>query len=95
MTLDYSKERNAYFQLADRKDGKGYRVVGITIGIVDKAQIKSLGTGTAMGGDSMGGMPGMGSNGMGARMGGGKAGMGAAPAMGGGRGKMGGGAAAF
>jgi len=102
MTLDYSKERNAYFQLADRKDGKGYRVVGITIGIVDKAQIKSLGPA----GSAMGNPAGMGGSGiamgssMGARMGGGKgpafggSGMGA-PAAGGGRGKMGGGAAAF
>jgi len=32
-TLDYSKSANVAFQLADRSDGKGLRVVGITVAL--------------------------------------------------------------
>lgn len=32
-TLDYSKRAHVAFQLADRRDGKGLRVVGITVGL--------------------------------------------------------------
>jgi hypothetical protein len=39
MTLDYSKSKNVAFQLLDRHDGRGYRVVGITVGLTDKADI--------------------------------------------------------
>jgi hypothetical protein len=63
MTMDFSKERQAAFQLADLKDGRGYRVVGITVGVADNNVIHSIGA-PAGGGmmDGMGGgMPGMGS----------------------------------
>jgi hypothetical protein len=39
MELNYAKKANATFQLVDRHDGKGYRVVGITIGITHRADI--------------------------------------------------------
>jgi hypothetical protein len=39
MTLDYSKSKNVAFQLLDRHDGRGYRVVGITVGLTDKSDI--------------------------------------------------------
>jgi len=39
MTLDYSKEKNVAFQLLDRHNGLGYRVVGITVGLTDKSEI--------------------------------------------------------
>ncbi len=39
MTLDYGKEKNVAFQLLDRHDGRGYRVVGITVGLTDKRDI--------------------------------------------------------
>jgi hypothetical protein len=39
MTLDYSKEKNVAFQLLDRHNGQGYRVVGITVGLTDKKNI--------------------------------------------------------
>jgi hypothetical protein len=39
MTLDYSKSKNVAFQLLDRHDGRGFRVVGITVGLTDKSNI--------------------------------------------------------
>jgi len=34
-TLDYSKRANVAFQLADRRDGKGLRVVGIIVALTE------------------------------------------------------------
>jgi hypothetical protein len=79
MTVDYTKEHQAAFQLADTKDGHGYRVVGITVGVADNNVIHSIGA--PAGGGMMGGSMGMGSGsgsmmqqmmGGGARRGGGK-----------------------
>jgi len=58
MTVDYTKEHQAAFQLADTKDGHGYRVVGITVGVADNNVIHSIGA--PAGGGMMGGPMGMG-----------------------------------
>lgn len=62
MTLDYSQKYHVAFQLTDRKDGKGYRVVGITVALTELGDIPgrplgapAFGSGAPMGG--MGGAP--------------------------------------
>ncbi len=88
MTLDYSKDRNVLFQFEGKGD-KNYKVVGITVGITDRAQIRDFGgpalkSGTAGAGMGMGGP-------MGGKMGG--MGMSGGPMGGKRRGGGGGGAA--
>lgn len=75
MTLDYSQKYHVAFQLTDRKDGKGYRVVGITVALTELGDIPgrplgapAFGAGAPMGGPGMMGGP------MGGGFGGGKAG---------------------
>jgi hypothetical protein len=55
MTLDYSKDHHCAFQLADIKNGKGYRVVGITVAITEKNDLGGSMQGMGMGGGMMGG----------------------------------------
>lgn len=65
MALDYSKDHHVAYQLADR--GKGYRVIGITVGITELNQLQDLAPGvdfgnaraTGMMGTPMGGPMGM------------------------------------
>jgi hypothetical protein len=83
MTLDYSKDHHVAFQLADR--GKGFKVVGITVGITELNQLQMLSPGTDFSGarragGSMGGMMG---GPMGGMSGGGGGPMGGAMSSGG------------
>jgi hypothetical protein len=58
MTLDYSKDYHCAFQLADLKNGKGYRVVGITVAITEKNDLGGAMQGMSFGGPMGGGMGG-------------------------------------
>lgn len=65
MTLDYSQKYHVAFQLTDRKDGKGYRVVGVTVALTELGDIPgrpagapAFGGGAMMGGPRMGPMGG-------------------------------------
>lgn len=85
LILDYSTKAKVAFQLLDRRDGKGSRVVGITIAETERNRpnlmiLRGAG-GTGGGAAAPGGMP---------RMGGGMPSMGGMPGMGGGMPGMGG-----
>ncbi len=60
LTLDYSSKAQVAFQLANRKDGKGLRVVGITVALTDGAKIRMTGPGGTGMGSGFGASGGMG-----------------------------------
>lgn len=85
LILDYSTKAKVAFQLLDRRDGKGSRVVGITIAETERNRPNLMilrGAGATGGAAAPGGMPGT--------MRGGMPSMGGMPGMGGGMPSMGG-----